>query len=359
MHVYKSFMPQTWGGVEQSIYQLCKNSQNENKIFCLGDRDQIDRYEDIEVIRCQTSLNYASCPISLSALIKFKKYAQWADIIHYHYPYPFADLLHFLAGSKKKYIITYHSDIIKQKFLRLLYYPLEQWFLAGASKIIATSPNYARSSYNLQKFKDKVEIITIGIDPHSYQQPNPKNCKRLKEKYGNYLLFLGQLRYYKGLHILLEAMKGEDYQLVIAGGGNINQYQLGKNSHFLGQISEQEKADLLSSCHCVILPSHLRSEALGIALIEGAMFGKPLICCAINSGTDYINIDRQTGIVTQPNDPIALRGAMRYLQENPNLAKQMGKMARKRFEQLFKSAAMSARYQELYNTLCYASGKDG
>ena len=66
-------------------------------------------------------------------------------------------------------------------------------------------------------------------------------------------------------------------------------------------------------CFAVLFPSHLRSEAFGISLLEGAMYGKPLISSEIGTGTTYINIDKETGLVVPPSDPIALREAMDFL----------------------------------------------
>jgi glycosyltransferase involved in cell wall biosynthesis len=79
----------------------------------------------------------------------------------------------------------------------------------------------------------------------------------------------------------------------------------------------------------VAFPSHLRSEAFGISLLEGAMYGKPMISSEIGTGTTYINIDQQTGLVVPPSDPQALREAMRTLWDDPQLAQEMGSAPRR------------------------------
>lgn len=356
LHVYKTFFPETMGGGEQVIFQLCKNTNIESRVLCLtkGKEKVIENYKGIKVIRYPQTFDYASCPISIQALINFRKESSWADIIHYHYPWPFGDILNLFA-VKKKSVLTYHSDIVKQKLLRFLYYPLEQWFLSKIDKVIATSPNYAITSPNLIRYKSKVEVIPIGIDSINYSKPNLNNCKLLKKKFGDkFFLFIGQLRYYKGLHTLLEAMTGTNHQLVISGMGteynNLKKKKL-KNVHFLGQIDDKQKTDLLNSCLCLILPSHLRSEAFGIALIEGAMFAKPLISCEIGTGTSYINKDLETGFVIPPNSPIDLKRAMSELVENSKLAKKMGKAALERYKKLFTLKIMETKTTNLYKSL--------
>ncbi len=360
LHVYKTFFPETIGGGEQVIFQSCKNAEIESRVLCLtkNHKKSVENYKGVKVIRYPQTFSYASCPMSIQAIMNFRKESSWADIVHYHYPWPFGDILSLFA-AKRKSVLTYHSDIVKQKALRCLYYPLEQLFLSRIDKIIATSANYVATSTNLITYKSKVTIIPIGIDKSNYQKSSVNNCRQLKKKFGNkFFLFIGQLRYYKGLHILLDAMAGTDYQLVIAGMGSENDGLQKRsrerkldNVHFLGQIADGQKVDLLTTCLCVVLPSHLRSEAFGITLVEGAMFGKALISCTIGTGTDYINQHGKTGLVVPPNDPIALRKAMSLLVGDPNLAKTMGKAALQRYESLFTAKIMKKEIVNLYKSL--------
>ena len=101
-----------------------------------------------------------------------------------------------------------------------------------------------------------------------------------------------------------------------------------KKVYFLGAVSDEDKIALVKLCRGVVFPSHLRSEAFGVTLLEGAMFGKPLISSEIGTGSSYVNIDGVTGIVVPPNDPVALRDAMRRLGQDEALATKMGRCAR-------------------------------
>jgi len=86
------------------------------------------------------------------------------------------------------------------------------------------------------------------------------------------------------------------------------------------------------------------------------MYGKPLISCEIGSGTTYINIDGETGLVTPPADPQALRAAMRTLWDNPKMAREMGARAAARFETTFTAEKMAASYAALYNEVVARRG---
>jgi len=166
------------------------------------------------------------------------------------------------------------------------------------------------------------------------------------------------LRYYKGLHLLLDAVQDTDFQVVIVGIGKLrtqleNQARkLGlKNIHFMGQVSEEDKVALLQLCYAYVFPSHLRSEAFGISLLESAIFGKPMISTEIGTGTSFINMDGKTGIVVPPASPEALRKAMQDLIDNPAMANEYGKNAEKRYRQYFTGDKHAEAYLNVYRKL--------
>jgi len=117
---------------------------------------------------------------------------------------------------------------------------------------------------------------------------------------------------------------------------------------FAGRVTHDEKVALLRSCRAMVLPSHLRSEAFGMVLVEAEMFGKPMICCEIGSGTSYVNEHGVTGFVVPPEQPDALAEAMRALLVDDALADRMGQAARARYEAMFSGPALGDAYRSLY-----------
>src|SRR5690606_32759723 len=137
---------------------------------------------------------------------------------HYHFPWPFMDLVHFATRLRKPAVVTYHSDIVKQKTLLQLYRPLMHRFLGSVDRIVASSPNYVASSPVLARFADKVEVIPFGLDRDTYPPASPETLERWRQRLGEgFFLFVGALRYYKGLHVLLDAAHGTDLPVVILG----------------------------------------------------------------------------------------------------------------------------------------------
>ncbi|MCX7217252.1 MAG: glycosyltransferase family 4 protein [Burkholderiales bacterium] len=364
LHFFKTSFPDTVGGVEQVINQIAMGAGKlgvKTDVLSLTP-ERVPRTIEIDgylAHRARLDFQIASTGFSVSAFLRFAQLAKKADVIHYHFPWPFMDLVHFATRVKKPTVVTYHSDIIRQKHLLKIYRPLMWKFLGDMSRIVATSPNYFATSEVLAKYSHKVSVIPIGLDKASYPEPSSENLSYWSSRLGQkFFLFVGVLRYYKGLHILLEAAKGAVYPIVIAGAGPIEEElkqqaaQFGlRNIHFLGHLSDEDKAALLKLCYCVLFPSHLRSEAFGISLLEGAMYGKPMISSEIGTGTTFINIANETGLVVPPSDPVALRQAIQYLWEHPELATEMGRRAEERYWQHFTADQMVRSYVDLYGEL--------
>ena len=364
LHFYKTYYPDTFGGIEQVIYQLSESASAhgvESTVLTLSRRGNIEdeRIDSQHVFYSKTNFEIASTPFSISCLSKFKQLVEQADVIHYHFPYPFMDLLHFLCNVKKPTVISYHSDIVKQKTFLRLYTPLMNRFLSSVDCIVAASPNYAQTSPVLQKYREKVKVIPYGLDEKSYPKASEEKLNYWRNKVGDkFFLFVGAFRYYKGLHTLLDAAAVTSLPVVIVGGGGIESELLAKskelnlaNVHFVGSLPDEDKSALLQLCYSVVFPSNVRSEAFGITLLEGAMYGKPLLSCEIGTGTSYININNHTGLVVEPANVADLSRAMQVIWDDEQLASLYGSNARKRFDEVFTSEKMSAQYLDLYKSL--------
>jgi rhamnosyl/mannosyltransferase len=366
LHFYKTYKPDSMGGVEELIGQICsgaaKRGVTSDVLTLSRDTSTVD-FGDHLHHRAKLDVEIASSAFSLSAFRRFRELAEHADLIHYHFPWPFADIVHFASRVHKPSIVTYHSDIVRQKVLLQFYKPLRDRFLASVDKIVATSPNYLATSDVLQRYRDKVEVIPIGLDETSYAAPTDEKLRYWRERAGpKFFLFVGNLRYYKGLHVLLDALPGTDFRVVIVGSGPVEQELRAQaerlklnNVDFVGPVADDDKIALLTLCHALTFPSHLRSEAFGISLLEAAMFGKAMISTEIGTGTSYVNVDGETGLVVPASDPGALREAMGRLWGDEVLTAKLGKRARERFEAKFTAGKMVDAYVDLYRRLIHSS----
>jgi rhamnosyl/mannosyltransferase len=361
LHFYKSYYPDEYGGVQQVIRQLAEGGRAhgwEAEVLTLTPGTPgIIEAGGCRVHRVKRLFKAASTDFAFRALTAFKRLASGADLVHYHFPYPLADAAHFWAAHHKPCLVTYHSDIVAQKHLLGFYRPLMKRFLRAVPAIVATSPNYLASSLVLRDFQEKTRCIPLGLAPASPHPPELlENWRgRLPERF---FLFIGAFRYYKGLDFLLTAAKGLPIPILLVGEGGGETALRARavaegldNVRFLGAVSDADKEALLCLCYGLVLPSHVRSEAFGLVLLEAARRGKPLISCEIATGTTYINIHNETGLVAPPADPAALKAALLTLWENQGLAARLGEGARRRYESLFTGEKMVRGYVDLYGEL--------
>ncbi len=370
LHVFKSYFPDTVGGIEQVICQLATGLAalgDESRVYTLS-RHPVPRIverPEAQVHRSRSTFEIASTPVSLAALTEFRRQLEWADVVHYQFPWPFADLLHLLWAADKPSIVSYQSDVVRQKWLLHAYKPLMNRFLASVDLVVATSPQYVASSPVLAGLASKVRLIPNGVDKATYPQPSPERLAHWRSVVGEgFFLFIGMLRYYKGLAVLLEAAKGFRGKIVIAGAGPEEaslQQQAARqglgNVQLLGAVSDEDKMCLLELSLGFVFPSHLRSEAFGMSLVEAAMCEKPMVSCEITTGTSYINLNGVTGLTVPPEDAQALRDAMHKLMDQPELARAMGVAARSRHEAMFTAQHMARAYASVYREVLDARAR--
>ena len=365
LNVYRTYFPDPPGGLQEAIRQICATTTTlgvDNTVFTLSPKPEPREIEMAEarVVRAPSLMAPASCDIGgRAAFSSYQALHKETDVVHLYYPWPFADVLHLASRLRKPAVMTYISDIVRQKYWGQLYRPLMWKTLASMDVIVANCEAYVASSSVLSHplIRPKVKIIPLGIDEDTYAKKiDPLILGQLGlSKATPFFLFLGVLRYYKGLHTLIEAAKHVDARIVIAGSGpNLVTFKkqaeaLGlKNVVFAGQVTHAEKMALLESCLALVLPSHLRSEGFGMVLVEASMMGKPMISCEIGTGTSYVNLNEVTGLVVPPEDPVSLASAMQalLLQEGSRL--KMGEAARDRYVNEFSGPVLGKAYYELY-----------
>lgn len=358
LHVYNTYLPENFEGIPRVIFAIAEGVAPlgaSSEVLTLSDHPSADAIlvGNHSVHTVKRDLAISSAGFSFGIFGKFAELAGEADIVHYHTPWPIGDLLNLAAGRSRPSVVTYHSDIVRQKLFLPVYAPLMHSFLKHADSIVATSPNYAETSPVLARYRSKLSIIPIGLPARTPVSAEKREYwrRRVGE---NFFLFVGAFRYYKGLQFLVEAARLSGLPVVVAGAEDLSGVAAGTvpdNIHIVGRIAEDDKEALLDLCLGFVFPSHLRSEAFGIALVEAARAGKPAITCEIGTGTSYVNVDGLTGLVVPPEDPIALAETMKKLSADHALAKKLGEGARNRQKSLFQDCDMSKAYFEIYRRL--------
>ncbi len=361
LHLFKTYWPDTFGGVERTIHAIAQSTAAhgvEAEVLSLSraPSENTQRFDGHMARKARLDFELASTGFSLEVFRRFRELAGQADLIHYHFPWPLMDMVHFHSRHGKPSVVTYHSDIVKQRLLLPFYRPLMLRFLKDVDAIVATSPNYLKSSPVLKAFKAKSSVIPIGIEEKAYPAPTEADDNWRRSAVAEpFVLFVGVLRYYKGLDVLIQAANQVRCKIVIAGSGPIERQlklQVARlridNVVFLGEVTEQRKMALLHACRGFVFPSNRRSEAYGLSLVEAAMCGKAIISCEIGTGTTYVNESEITGLVVPPSDPTRLAQAINRLLDSPEDAEKLGRAARNRYANFFTADRMGSAYAALY-----------
>ncbi len=363
LYIYKDYYPVV-GGIENHIRTICNGLQGRPDIQPTvlvtnrANRTVIEEIDGVRVIKAARLANVSSAPISLSLFLWARKLD--ADITHLHFPYPIGEMAYLLGGRSRKMVITYHSDIVRQKTLLRLYAPFLRRVLDRADSIAVSNPPYIQSSPYLRPLAAKCRVIPFGIDTSRFA-PTPETQRYAQEVRRRYnhaplILFIGVLRYYKGVGYLIRAMSDIHARLLIVGQGPqgeewralAQQSGLADKIDFLGRVEDDEMPGLLHACDVFALPSIYRSESLGIAQIEAMACGKPVVCTELGTGTSFVNVDGVTGFVVPPMDAAALAGAINRLLADPHLRQRMGQAGRERAEREFAAPVMVQRLVDWY-----------
>lgn len=367
LQIYKDYYP-VLGGMENHLRWLSEQliARGHRVSVLVSNTTCSTRYVQragVMVYKAAQWLRRASTPISPRMLS-----IGWGltpDVIHLHHPFPPGDLIYWLRRRHAPLVITHHSDIVRQQRLLRLYGPLLRRTLAAADRIIATSPQYIQSSPWLLPHAAKCTVIPLSIAAERFAQPDPTLVAGFQVRFGpQALLFVGRLRYYKGLHFLLEALAllPEPARLVLVGSGPeearlrtlATRLGIAQRIVWAGEVSDADLPAAYAAAHVFVLPAHLRSEAFGIVQLEALAAGLPLVSTELGTGTSYVNQHGQTGFVVPPADPAALARACHVLLANPELRAHMGRNGRQRAQVEFSPALMLERIEAVYREVLQA-----
>ncbi len=359
LHVGK-FYPPYLGGMESHLELLCQSTRAEVDIQVLvsdaGPRTVREVVDGIPVTRVGTRARVASssfCP-GMAAEIRRAR----ADVVHFHHPNPLAALSYLAARVGGRLVVTYHSDIIRQRVLGALLSPLHRALLARADAIIASSPQYAASSPVLRAHAGRVRVVPFGIDVAAMRRVDPAEVARVRAEHGpRIVLAVGRLVEYKGLEVLIRAMRGLDARLLVAGSGPLGgalarqarRDGVEDRVRFLGAVPDVRP--LYHAADVFTLPSVARSEAFGIVQLEAMACGVPVVNTMLDSGVPFVSPHGVTGLTVPPGDPGALAAALDILLDDPVLRHRMGEAGRHRVETVLCARRMATETVALYREL--------
>ncbi|MGH8572605.1 MAG: glycosyltransferase [Gammaproteobacteria bacterium] len=359
VHVYKDSFPPVFGGIEQHVSLLAERQAQRGhavEVLTAGVRNgsiQRSEHGGVRFTRLPEVCRFASSPVTL-AFVRTLRHTP-ADVVHFHHPNPIGEIAEQLMPASAARIVSYHADITRQRVLGPAYRPSLVRFLRRADAVIVHSPPLMQSSQVLREIGDHVSVVPYGIAP-----PGSASEDRVRGR----MLFVGRLREYKGLPVLLSALAQlpEAHLRIIGRGpmmGTVKERtaELGltKRVQFPGHVSPEALDREYRQATALILPSIRRSEAFGLVLAEAMARGTPAISTELQTGTSWVNQHGHSGFVVPHSDADALAAACRELLESEAVWRRCSRGARER-SQLFDAEAMTTEVLSVYAAAVRARG---
>jgi rhamnosyl/mannosyltransferase len=388
LHIYKDYPP-ILGGIENHVQLLAQGQAAAGHDVTVlvtnpaGPRTTVATEDGVAVIRAGRLATVASTPLSVA--LPWQLLRQRPDVVHLHYPYPVGEVCQWLLRRGQVTVLSYHADIVRQASILRLYKPLLRQVLRWVDAIVIGSPPMRGGAF-LGEHQAKLNLIPYGIPLDRFRvEPSKADLARLRAQLAAAfpsassaseeadssltptlphpdtptLLFVGRLRYYKGLDWLIRALPQINARMVVVGIGPMEaewralaqEIGVADQIAWLGEAPDADLPALYHLADLFVLPASHPSEAFGLVQVEAMAAGVPSVCTELGTGTSYVNQDGVTGLVVPPRDPDALAAAINNLLTDPARRAEMSTAARARVAAEFDLDVMVERMLGLYEEI--------
>jgi glycosyltransferase involved in cell wall biosynthesis len=262
------------------------------------------------------------------------------DVVNLHGPAPtISDALLLLfdtlpARRCPPLVYTHHFDLDLKGWgvPCAIYNRLNRRIAHLADQVVTTTPSYQRRMTLARRAP--VEVVPWAVDAKAYdvREATVYDASRPLR-----VLFVGQMRSYKGIPGLVRAVAGQpQIETTIVGSGPLHRkYRrlaataAPGNVTFRGRLDDDELATLMLTHDVVALPSVSRQEAFGLALLEGMAAG----CVPVASDLPGVrDVAGPTGRLVHPGDVGDLQRTLLELAKDPAEVARLKAASRRRAE---------------------------
>lgn len=357
LHVGK-FFPPYLGGMEVFLADLIHEQQRQgiDAHAIVHGAPQSDDPPWLERVPVQFNLVYAPIAFGFRRALGQAIRRLQPDVLHLHMPNNSALwALTLPAARKVPWVIHWHSDVVVSNIkwsvalAYMLYRPFEQALLERSQQVFATSPPYLEASAALRPWRDKCEVVPLGINLNQTPCTTPTHTApswRADTKLR--LLSIGRLTYYKGFETLIQAVAPlSGVELLIAGDGELRESlqalihsttpeNAASAVRLLGAVDDAQKHALLAQCDLFCLASRERTEAFGIVLLEAMQHTRPCLVTDLpGSGMPWVVAHAHAGHHVPFEDVGAWRSAIARLQHDAALRTRLGQAGHRALHQSF------------------------
>ena len=277
-----------------------------------------------------------------------------------------------LRGSPP--IVWYLHDILTAKHFSKVN-RMAAIFLANrfAAKIIVNSVATGQAFVAAGGKAELIEVVYNGFDSQKFDRVTilEIDAVRSQLEIGNAPLIglFSRLSYWKGQHILLEAIRElPQVQAILVGTALFGEEEYVSEIKALATLPElkgrvhwlgfrDDIPALMKACDIVVHAS-TEPEPFGRVIVEGQLAQKPTIATAAGGALELIE-DGKNGCLFTAGDAIALRQSIQKLIDDPSLAKTLGQQGYINAVQNFSSATVLASFAQALSKIGVASSSNG
>jgi len=352
LHIGKYYSP-VKGGMETVLKLLAEGLREldcDVTVLCSSNncKAKEDKIQGVKIHRLAKIADLFSQSINPWLFFKMRKLAKSCDLIHIHSPNPIVEFCALFLSSKIPIVMTHHSDVVRQRFLKQIYLPVVKLFLRRVKRIIIPTVNHLKYSDVLLPYEKKCSYASFGIKLKDYLPSEKINIikNRIIHEHGDFALFVGRLVGYKGVEVLIDAMDGPLYSEL-----KVQAIQKGVSEKvvFIGELSDDlELIAYYHACQFLVLPSVGRNENFGMVQLEAMICQKPVIATNLKTGVPCVGVANETTLLVKPGDSKALTGAMNKLSKDESLRMKMGQSAYERALLKYDWLKMAREYYDIY-----------
>lgn len=293
-------------------------------------------------------------PFRLRSLLRERQ----VDVLHCHgYKPELYALLAEPGNAPRARVATVHGWTGGSLRLRF-YEALERRLLRRFDRVFAVSADLQEELRCCGVDSRQLALIPNGFDFQAFAPPSAQETAALRQAWGigpgrPAVGVLGRLRQEKGQDLFLRAMaemEGGAHGVLVGEGpargalqSLAQKLKLSPSPVFAGGTDRPLGA--LAAFDIAVFPS--RSEGMPQALVEAMALGKPIVATSVGGMREAIR-DGESGLLTPPEDPSALAGAIRRLLQEPTLAEELGQGAWRRARSHYSLEALGERIERQY-----------
>ncbi len=255
-------------------------------------------------------------------------------------------------------VIVYGTELllIQAKIRRSRFKRRTAGSIIGNARVLVAisgwTADLAREVLGMLDLDVPVETVPLGTTP-SHFRPGV-DARAVRAKYGlhggPWLLTVARLQWHKGIDTVMKALpairaRHADARYAVVGTGEqLSQFErlaqelgLGENVRFLGAVPDAELPALYNAADLYVGASRrveLLAEGFGISLVEASACGLAVVGGRSGGVSDAVR-DGETGILVDPDDPVAVAAGINELLANPQRRKQLGAAGRKAVERYY------------------------